>query len=183
MKIYTKNGDTGNTQVYLSDVKRVSKDDLILQCYGDLDELNSQIGLLNALLSNEHLKRAASEPTNIANADLTAIQQDIFKIGFAISDTPQLSCERIVFLENKIDELSTTLAPQTHFILPGGSHLGAQAHVCRTVARRAERTLVALSKQANIPAECLQYVNRLSDLLFVAARYFNAQDKQADIVV
>lgn len=182
MKIYTKGGDKGSTQVYLADVKRVSKDDKILACYGDLDELNSHIGLLAA-----HSEQIASNQKSIDilvnNSELLSIQKDIFSIGFAISDKPQLSEERILFLETKIDSIQASLPPQTHFILPGGCLAAAQAHVCRTTARRAERALVALSHEHTVPDICLAYINRLSDFLFVYARHFNALSKKADIVV
>jgi len=177
MKIYTKAGDTGNTQVYLSDIKRVSKDDIILTCYGDLDELNSHIGLLAAMFSNASIKPNADF---LSVEFLQSIQQDLFKIGFAISDKPQLDEYRVALLENKIDNLQASLPPQTQFILPGGSSLASQAHICRAVARRAERSLVSLSKQADVPSVCLQYINRLSDLLFASARWCNAELNTSD---
>jgi cob(I)alamin adenosyltransferase len=182
MKIYTKGGDKGSTQVYLADIKRVSKDDKILACYGDLDELNSHIGLLAA-----HCEVLASQTKTtdllVSTAELLSIQKDIFAIGFAISDTPQLSTERITYLESKIDSIQASLAPQTHFILPGGTLAAAQAHVCRTTARRAERALVSLANDNEIPDVCLAYINRLSDFLFVTARHFNALFNKADVVV
>jgi cob(I)alamin adenosyltransferase len=182
MKIYTKGGDKGKTQVYLADIKRVSKDDKILACYGDLDELNSHIGMLAAhletLTENKHRKDVL-----LSTAELLNIQKDIFSIGFAISDKPQFGSERIDFLETKIDTLQASLAPQTHFILPGGSIAAAQAHISRTVARRAERALVSLAKDNQVPEVCLAYINRLSDFLFVSARYLNSLSNKPDIVV
>lgn len=179
MKIYTKTGDKGSTQVYTSEVLRLSKDDIILDCYGSLDELNSHIGLLSAILnSNKDISISA-----LSCDFLQSIQHNLFSIGFAISDKPQLNNNSVEELEAAIDCLQSSLTPQTKFILPGGSPLGAQAHVARTVARRAERKLVALSAQQNIPDICIAYVNRLSDYLFVAARSFNAATGIADIEV
>ncbi|MDT0581307.1 MULTISPECIES: cob(I)yrinic acid a,c-diamide adenosyltransferase [Alteromonadaceae] len=179
MKIYTKTGDKGTTQVYTSEVLRLSKDDIILECYGTLDELNSHIGLLSALLNEKENLSASS----LSCEFLQSIQHNLFSIGFAISDKPQLNENSVEVLETAIDELQSTLSPQTKFILPGGSQLGAQAHVARTIARRAERNLVALSAQQNIPDICIAYINRLSDYLFVAARSFNARTGIADIEI
>jgi cob(I)alamin adenosyltransferase len=179
MKIYTKTGDKGTTQVYTAEVLRLSKDDIILECYGTLDELNSHIGLLSALLIS--VKGINTEA--LSCEFLQAIQHNLFAIGFAISDKPQLNETSVEALEEAIDKLQSTLAPQTKFILPGGSHLGAQAHVARTIARRAERKLVSLSAQQNIPDICIAYINRLSDYLFVAARSLNAATGIADIEV
>ena len=179
MKIYTKTGDKGTTQVYTSEVLRLSKNDIILECYGTLDELNSHVGLLSALLNTQE-----SISTHFMNCEfLQSIQHNLFSIGFAISDKPQLEETSVEDLEKAIDELQSTLSPQTKFILPGGSHLGAQAHVARTIARRAERNLVALSAQQDIPDICIAYINRLSDYLFVAARSLNAASGMADIEV
>jgi cob(I)alamin adenosyltransferase len=152
MKIYTKTGDRGTTQVYTSEVLRLDKNDAILECYGSIDELNSHIGLLSALMSN---------------------------IDADINDANSLSPTFMFDIQKLQQELPT----QTKFILPGGSQLAAQAHICRTVARRAERTIVSVSQQRNVPAICIQYLNRLSDYFFVAARAFNCRAQIADIEV
>lgn len=180
MKIYTKTGDKGTTQVYTSEVLRLNKDDAILECYGTIDELNSHIGLLSSLLnqsSNEHTD------TVLNPAFMFDIQQTLFSIGFAISDKPQLSENAPLILENAIDILQQKLPAQTKFILPGGCQAAAQAHICRTVARRAERTIVSVAQQQNVPDICFQYLNRLSDYFFVAARALNAKANIADIEV
>ena len=164
MKVYTKTGDKGETQVYADKPLRLSKDDHILECYGTLDELNANIGLLIA-------KTDAQSFTET----LTNIQQRLFQIGFAISATSNVTDDDIEALEKQIDAMQEQMPAQTTFILPGGTEAAAQAHVCRTIARRAERRLVTVSEQNDVPASCLAYVNRLSDYCFVLARYLNHQ--------
>lgn len=180
MKIYTKTGDTGTTQVYTSEVLRLDKNDVILECYGSIDELNSHVGLLSSLLTAEQQLRVI-DPIN--PAFMFNIQQTLFSIGFAISDKPQIDESATAGLEAAIDELQASLSPQTKFILPGGSQLAAQAHICRTVTRRAERSVVAVSKQRNVPDVCIQYLNRLSDYFFVVARYLNHSANIPDIEI
>jgi cob(I)alamin adenosyltransferase len=180
MKIYTKTGDKGTTQVYTSEVLRLSKDDAILECYGTIDELNSHIGMLNALLvdSSDQNQSDALSPSFMFE-----IQKTLFSIGFAISDKPQIDANTTKAIEDAIDSLQQSLPAQTKFILPGGSQAAAQAHICRTVARRAERSLVSVSQQQNVPEVCLQYLNRLSDYFFVAARALNFSAQISDIEV
>lgn len=161
MKIYTKGGDKGETQIYAGEMVRLAKNANVVECYGTLDELNAHLGLLHSLGITEH-------------ADIVVkIQQAIFQIGFAISAETKLQLDDLTLLEQKIDSMQATLPPQTSFILPGGCHAGAQAHVCRTVTRRAERRLVALMDEYPVPEICIQYINRLSDYLFVLARTLN----------
>ena len=175
MKIYTKQGDKGTTAVYTTTVTRVDKDDLLLECYGNLDELNSYIGLV------------ASQYTTNKNTGLSSflqsIQQDIFAIGFALSDSDKLEASSVEKLEHQIDSLLESVSPQTSFILPGGCELSAHIHVARTIARRSERSLVSVSKAHNVNEIALAYVNRLSDFLFVLARYENKQQGTPDIKV
>lgn len=180
MKIYTKTGDKGTTQVYTSEVLRLTKNDAILECYGSIDELNSHIGLLSALLVEEASNK---EEPYLSQSFMFGIQKTLFSIGFAISDKPQIDENATQVLEHAIDKLQQELQPQTKFILPGGSQLAAQAHICRTVTRRAERTIVSVSQQQNVPDICIQYLNRLSDYFFVAARALNSRAKIADIEV
>lgn len=198
MKIYTKGGDTGTTQVYTSEVLRLDKNDAVLECYGSIDELNSHIGLLSSVLGVHQPHHPSSLKLSSENAELEEnpeldqfvcpafmfnIQQTLFSIGFAISDKPQIENNATTVLEQAIDAMQSALPPQTKFILPGGTQAAAQAHICRTVTRRAERTLVSVAQQQNVPAICIQYLNRLSDYFFVAARYLNHRVKHADIEV
>lgn len=168
MKIYTRGGDKGNTQIYVDKPVRVDKDDIILACYGDLDELNSHTGLLLSLTGETEKET------------LLTIQRLLFQAGFAISATSSLSDSDVRQLEERIDALTTHLTPQTHFILPGGSQAAAQAHVCRAVCRRAERTLKALSRVHDVPDVLTAFLNRLSDYFFTVARYINHQTGIAD---
>jgi cob(I)alamin adenosyltransferase len=180
MKIYTKMGDKGTTAVYTSTVERYDKDNAILDCYGNLDELNAYLGLVVSIIGTQPTQ--ADDQLQIS-AVLQSCQRELFAIGFAVSDTDKLSVQTVEALESTIDQLQAKLAPQTSFILPGGSQLAANLHVARTIARRAERSLVTLSKQQQISDLALAYINRLSDLLFVLARYANAQAKIDDIPV
>ncbi|TDF42044.1 cob(I)yrinic acid a,c-diamide adenosyltransferase [Alteromonadaceae bacterium M269] len=175
MKVYTKTGDQGETQVYAKQMLRLKKDDPILESYGTLDELNAHTGLLTSLLSQD-------ETTDL-HEQLTEIQQLLFQIGFAISAETKLNDDHVANLENAIDTMTETLPPQTHFILPGGSQAASQAHVCRTVTRRAERQLIRLSQQHEVPAVCIRYVNRLSDYFFVTARWLNHQQGIVEPIV
>ena len=181
MKIYTRTGDTGQTQVYTHEVLKKDKDDCLLQCYGTLDELNSVIGLVNALLLNN------TAPSTVLFKELSnwlyQVQQDIFAIGFAMSNASQLRSDAVSELEKHIDLLTEILPPQTRFILPGGHVIAAQAHIARTVARRAERELVSLNRQYDLADNVLQYINRLSDFMFVVARAINYELDIEDINV
>lgn len=172
MKIYTKTGDQGETQVYADEALRMRKDADVLECYGTLDELNAQLGLLVARVQ-----------PSVLHSKLEQIQKNLFQIGFAISAQTTLAEHDLEMLEHQIDELQNTLPAQTHFILPGGCENAAQAHVCRTLARRAERRLVALIEDYPVPPLCMKYVNRLSDYLFMVARHLNAEADVGDIEV
>lgn len=165
MKIYTKQGDRGDTMVYAKDTLRVSKDDTLLETYGTLDELNAHMGRLISELNDSDIERHV--------AQLQQIQRDLFNVGFAISASNQLDASAINTLELAIDAMQEQLPAQTHFILPSGTPAASQAHICRTVCRRAERVLVALQRHHDLDAVALQYINRLSDYLFVLARALN----------
>ncbi|QJR79510.1 cob(I)yrinic acid a,c-diamide adenosyltransferase [Alteromonas pelagimontana] len=170
MKVYTRGGDKGNTQIYVDKAVRVTKDDAVLQCYGDIDELNSHVGLL-ACQVPEHRDR------------LTAIQKNLFQVGFAISATSTLTIDDITDIEQEIDRLTESLAAQTSFILPGGCIEASQSHICRAVCRRAERTLVKVSHEHDVADSTLAYLNRLSDYFFTLARYLNHPRGEADIKI
>jgi len=177
MKIYTGFGDSGDT--VLCNGEKVNKTDLRVQVYGTLDELNSILGLLR-------VKGTVPE----IDVLLKRIQNELFVLSTEVA-TPNekkrrtlkrnLSRKQISGLEKSIDHLSEKLPMLKQFILPGGGEAAALAHVARTVCRRAERLLVQLMRQHTLRAETLVYLNRLSDLLFVIARYFNLKAGIKDI--
>lgn len=170
MKIYTRLGDDGKTSTLSG--KRVSKDSALMQVNGTVDELNAVLGL--AIAYNTH-----AEIYEI----LDQIQSDLFVIGTEItlsekSDTNKIkiSQHRIKNLENLIDSITEKLPKLKNFILPGGSLSASHLHVARTICRRAERTLVRFIDETDLNTLSLQYLNRLSDLLFVLSRYANKLD-------
>lgn len=175
MKIYTKGGDAGQTSLFKGE--RVPKDHLRIRAYGTLDELNANLGMALAF--------GADEPMA---ARLTRIQAEIFQLGAELA-TPRdktlsmatIGAAEIQALESEIDEMEKKLQPLKSFILPGGCLPSAALHVARTVSRRAEREIVVLHRAEPLRAEVLQYVNRLSDALFVMARYANHVAKVADV--
>jgi cob(I)alamin adenosyltransferase len=180
MKIYTKTGDSGHTQVYLNDFQKRSKADPLLEVYGTLDELNAHLGMAQAMFK-QHQDTSVGNP----NTELTlgTIQHDLFQLGFVLSASAQIESSQIIKLEQQIDAWTAQLPAQTQFILPGGCLLAAQLHVCRTIARRAERNIVTLAQEHDVPELVLQYINRLSDYLFVAARVANQLAQTPDVNV
>lgn len=178
-KIYTRTGDDGTTG--MADGSRVSKADILFTVMGDIDELNSNIGLVRAQLTqinqvstqpSAHLQKIAT--TEFAQA-LVIIQHLLFNIGgeLAMPEYEGVNEEHIDWLEQQIDTMNTTLPPLKDFILPTGSVLVSQLHIARTVCRRAERQAVLLQQQspAAIRQTTIRLINRLSDWLFVAARF------------
>lgn len=148
---------------------RVEKDSLRICASGEVDELNAVLGLCRAVGADGKLAEI-----------LHALQQEIFNLGADLATpldskvkVPRVVEDQVVRLENWIDEIETYLEPLRNFILPGGVKLAAQLHLARTVCRRAERAIVRLSTKEEIGAEVVRYVNRLSDLLFVMARWVN----------
>ena len=179
MKIYTKTGDDGQTGLFGGG--RVSKDDPRVEAYGDVDELNAWIGMV----------RAAEVMPRIDEV-LVPIQRDLFAIG-ALLATPdlqkmhdhlakaQIDKTRIEDLEHAIDDCDRELEPLRAFIMPGGTHKSAALHVARTVCRRAERRVISLGKEVELPALVVIYLNRLSDLLFSLARVANARSGAGEV--
>jgi cob(I)alamin adenosyltransferase len=164
-RVYTKTGDKGETS--LVDGSRVSKADPRVAAYGDVDELNSLLGLARVGLSDAQL-----------DAALGQIQNELFIVGADLASpltiaVPRVDDARITEMEQLIDSLLEELDPLREFILPGGTQLGATLHLARTVARRAERMVTALAAAGEINPHALEYLNRLSDLLFVMARVAN----------
>tara|TARA_R110002124_G_scaffold194919_1_gene361950 strand:- start:5566 stop:6111 length:546 start_codon:yes stop_codon:yes gene_type:complete len=167
MKIYTKKGDNGETSLFGG--QRVSKNSKRIEAYGTVDELNSVLGIAISHGLNEKSKEL-----------LDAIQIQLFVLGSDLATPPSKKIKinrigetEITFLENAIDELEKALDPLTSFILPGGSPAGATLHVGRTVCRRAERLAVDCAQTDEISESAIKYLNRLSDFLFVLARFEN----------
>lgn len=172
MKIYTRKGDKGETG--LIGGTRVLKSALRVEAYGEVDELNAVLGWIRAKLTDETIR-----------TELLQIQRDLFAVGAQLADPTGhvdqkaekagLHEERVRDLEGIIDRCDTALSPLRAFILPGGSEGGALLHLARTVCRRAERRMVALSRDVPLSPVLITYINRLSDLLFTLARAVNRE--------
>lgn len=175
-RIYTKTGDTGQTR--LVGGQRVSKDDARIDCYGTVDELNAFVG--TARVTAEELTRDAPVFAPFA-ATLKRLQHELFNLGAILAtlpedvhpNQPRVRDEDIERLEREIDQANAELSPLRSFVLPGGSRLEAELHICRTVCRRAERLLVEFARNDSTPPESLRYLNRLSDAFFVWSRWVN----------
>lgn len=175
LKIYTKTGDAGETGLFGG--ARVSKGSARVSVYGDVDELNSSLGMVRV------------EPFDEAiDALLATIQSDLFDIGAELATPPGKDTGRegvgdaeVEALERAIDDAEEQLAPLTTFVLPGGCSAAARLHVARTVCRRAERNTVALSSEIEVRPAIVRYLNRLSDLLFVLARLANRRQGVPDV--
>ncbi|MES2935907.1 MAG: cob(I)yrinic acid a,c-diamide adenosyltransferase [Pseudomonadota bacterium] len=161
-KIVTRGGDKGTTG--LGDGSRVDKDSVRIHAIGDVDELNSQLGVL-----------ACEAIPDTLREELLSIQHDLFDLGgeLCIPGYVMITEAQVLRLDSLLEKYNADLPPLKDFILPGGSRAAAIAHVCRTVCRRAERTIVSLGKVESINEAPRQYVNRLSDLLFVLSRVLN----------
>jgi cob(I)alamin adenosyltransferase len=170
-KIATRTGDNGTTG--LGDGSRVAKDALRVHAMGDVDELNSHIGLLLC----EDLPAALRE-------ELVTIQHDLFDLGgeLCIPGYTLIHDTQVVRLDALLAKYNADLPPLQEFILPAGSRAAAQSHICRTVCRRAERSIVSLGKTETINDHPRQYVNRLSDLLFVLSRVLNRYAESGDVL-
>ena len=177
-KVYTRGGDMGKTS--LVGGQRVSKASERLEAYGTVDELSSHLGLLASLLADGDDKALIIRIQNCLFNVCTNLATD--QEQTALSPSAYLPEGEIELVEQKIDEIMKLLPEKQGFVLPGGTQEAAQAHVCRTVCRRAERRIVALSEIAKISPEVLQYVNRLSDYLFVLAKKINFNANQSEIV-
>jgi cob(I)alamin adenosyltransferase len=169
VKIYTRTGDRGETSLFGG--ARVPKNDARIEAYGTVDELNSHLGVVLAIE---------------ADAQLLAVQRDLFEIGAHLASPGTsrfagVEASRIEELERGIDAMESELAPLKSFILPGGTSAAAQLHVARTVCRRAERLVVALNDGDTATQSSIAYLNRLSDYLFVAARYANHKRGVEDV--
>lgn len=177
MTIYTRQGDDGKT--CLADGTRVAKDDTRVAAGGMIDELNSAVGVALSGL-NERTVELRPVWEKIQN-ELMLVGADLATPGGPLREHVQiLDAAAVQFLEAEIDRLSAVLPELTHFILPGGSGLGSWLHFCRTVCRHAERSVTRLQNEVMITPAILLYLNRLSDYLFVAARWVNAQEGVAE---
>jgi len=170
-KIYTRTGDAGTTG--LGNNTRVSKNSLRIHALGEVDELNACVGLL----------LAESLPEDI-DALLVGVQHDLFDLGgeVCIPGMSMITDKQVTRLENALDALNEDLEPLKDFILPGGTRAAAQAHLARTVCRRSERAMVALAQEEAVNDGPRQYLNRLSDLLFVLGRVLNRRAGCGDVL-
>jgi cob(I)alamin adenosyltransferase len=179
-KVYTRTGDDGTTG--LGSGQRVKKDSLRIAAYGTVDELNSQIGVV--LATEGGVNEAIAAP-------LAAIQNDLFHLGSDLCileedkkrmAVPRIEERHVTALEELMDRLSEELEPLSNFVLPGGCPGAAALHVARTVCRRAEREVIALSRQEPVGPQTVTYLNRLSDALFVMARHENKRRGIPDVL-
>ncbi|MBI2429379.1 MAG: cob(I)yrinic acid a,c-diamide adenosyltransferase [Ignavibacteriales bacterium] len=176
MKIYTKTGEKGETALFGGE--RVPKDALRIEAYGTVDELNSLLGVVRSL-----------KPKKKIDSIVDLLQHQLFELGADLatpkgtndSHIPRITAAHAGELEKVIDALESKLKPLKVFILPGGSKLASHIHLARTVCRRVERTVVRLSRNEEIGEDVIIYLNRLSDLLFVMARFANHIEKHPEI--
>ncbi|MFK7756045.1 MAG: cob(I)yrinic acid a,c-diamide adenosyltransferase [Flavobacteriales bacterium] len=175
MKIYTKTGDKGTTSLLSG--RRVNKNNLRIEAYGTVDELNSWLGVIRDHANEEY------------HTELIQIQNELFTIGSQLANDPEkstfkipdISPESIVRLEHRMDEMNETLPEMRNFVLPGGHVLVSYTHVARTVCRRAERRIVDLMEEQRVPDHIIQYMNRLSDYFFVLSRAFTSDLNASEI--
>ena len=171
-KIYTRTGDDGSTG--LGDGSRVPKESLRVEAYGTIDETNSAIGVVLSV---------AALPPLIAHC-LTEVQHDLFDLGgeLCIPGHRIIQASHVARLESELDEFNAALPPLKDFILPGGGPAAAACHLARTVCRRAERRCWSLARNDSVAPETLQYLNRLSDLLFVLARVLARHEQGTEVI-
>ena len=175
MKIYTKTGDDGNTG--LQGDFRISKSHSRIMAYGTVDEANASIGIVLTNTLDDDIRQV-----------LTQIQNELFLLGSDLSNQNlndlknRISLDRVEKLEEFIDKFELELSPITNFILPGGNVAAAQIHQVRTIVRRAETLVVKLSDKNEINSNCIKYLNRLSDLMFVMGRLINKRNGVEDII-
>jgi cob(I)alamin adenosyltransferase len=175
-RIYTRTGDSGETALVSGE--RVPKDALRIECYGTVDELNAFVGL--ACQSASDLAPATAAMGELYEI-LVRVQHELFNMGSVLATMPEkmmprqprITEQEISALESEIDRFNATLPALKSFVLPGGSRLNAELHVCRTVCRRAERLAVALTREGGVDPISVRYLNRLSDALFVYSRWAN----------
>lgn len=173
-RIYTKTGDGGETR--LVNGRLIPKDDLKIEAYGTVDELNSFVGM--ACVSARELAAASPAMRQFAET-LVRVQHELFNLGSILATDPaeihpkqpRVTAADVAKLESEIDEMNADLEILSSFVLPGGCRLNTELHVCRTVCRRAERIVIALSRKEDVAADSIRYLNRLSDAFFVWSRW------------
>jgi cob(I)alamin adenosyltransferase len=174
-RIYTRRGDAGETS--LVGGQRVPKDDLRIAAFGEVDELNAFLGLACVSCGESREERLSGELGSI----LRRVQHELFNLGSILATKPEdvhpkqprVTEAEVEQLEHEIDAANAELKPLRSFVLPGGTRLNAELHAARTICRRAERLLVGLARREEVPAVTIQYLNRLSDALFVWSRWVN----------
>jgi cob(I)alamin adenosyltransferase len=179
MRIYTKTGDNGQTGLFGGG--RVAKDHARVEAYGEVDELNSAIGVARS-----------AAPAELFDAELEAVQRDLFALGGHLAtpdptkvraalEKADLSTERVAAFEHAMDAADQELPPLRAFILPAGTAKAAALHLARTICRRAERSVVRLARESEVPELFLVYLNRLSDYLFTLARLANHRAGRSEV--
>ena len=184
-KIYTKTGDKGETG--LTGGQRVPKDDLRIECYGTVDELSSCLGIVRSLVCELPAEGIVRRKVELL---LTKIQNELFDVGGDLATLikdrhPKMALigqDQITYLEGCMDKWNEEMPPLADFILPGGGQIASFVHLARTVCRRAERLCVALARKSEINPLIVPYLNRLSDALFVLARWVSRQNKEPEII-
>lgn len=174
MKLYTKLGDDGSTSLYGG--RRVMKDDIRIEVSGEIDELNAHIGLLSTMVEGDAIEMLNEIQARlfIVGASLSsAVVKSSWRVGKEVNGESSLSDIELARLEQEIDRLQAAVPQLDTFVLPGGCTKSAQSHVCRTVCRRVERRLVVLSRDVDVDALTMRFVNRLSDYFFSLALYLN----------
>jgi cob(I)alamin adenosyltransferase len=178
-RVYTRQGDAGHTS--LAGGQRVTKDSLRIEAYGTVDELNCFVGMARATAAANQALKALSDI-------LLRVQHELFNLGSILATLPEdvhprqarVTEAEIARLEAEMDKMNEALPALRSFVLPGGSRLNAELHVCRTVCRRAERIVAALAREEQIPPEALKYLNRLGDAFFVWSRWASHQSGDSE---
>ncbi len=183
MKVYTKTGDKGTTALFGG--TRVPKDHIRIDSYGTVDELNSHIGLIRDQEMNAHYKAILIEIQDrlftVGAILATPVEKEVLKNGELRLKNLGIVATDIELLENEIDAMEEALPQMTHFVLPGGHQTVSYCHIARCVCRRAERLAVHLSHNETVPEIAIQYLNRLSDYLFVLARKLSSDLKAEEV--
>ena len=169
-KIYTRTGDQGTTG--MADGSRIEKDSLRVAAIGDVDELNSLLGVVISYCEHQAIREM-----------LVTIQHDLFNLGgqLTIPECALVSAQRVSWLEQMLDDMNAELPPLREFILPGGGHAAAHCHLARAVCRRTERTIVSLAREFEVSDDIRAYINRLSDLLFVTCRSLSREAGELEV--